>query len=76
MFCFKLIDFKVTLVGLPNPIMFQGGKQNSLPEYVRVVEVGPRDGLQNEPISVPTDVKVEFINRLSQSGLKAIEVTR
>lgn len=56
--------------------IFQGGKQNNLPEYVRVVEVGPRDGLQNEPISVPTDVKIEFINRLSQSGLRAIEVTR
>jgi len=42
---------------------------------VRIVEVGPRDGLQNEPSIVPTDVKVEFINKLSETGLKNIEVT-
>ena len=37
--------------------------------------MGPRDGLQNEPGIVPTDVKIEFINKLSKSGLKSIEVT-
>lgn len=42
---------------------------------VRIVEVGPRDGLQNEPVNIPTAVKIEFINRLSETGLKAIEVT-
>ncbi|KAF2886170.1 hypothetical protein ILUMI_20003 [Ignelater luminosus] len=42
---------------------------------VRIVEVGPRDGLQNETVIVPTDVKVEFINRLSETGLKTIEAT-
>lgn len=42
---------------------------------MRIVEVGPRDGLQNEPTVVPTDVKVEFINKLSDTGLKCIEVT-
>jgi hydroxymethylglutaryl-CoA lyase len=42
---------------------------------VRIVEVGPRDGLQNEPVHVPADVKVEFINKLSETGLQNIEVT-
>lgn len=42
---------------------------------VKVVEVGPRDGLQNEAKIVPTDVKVEFINMLSNTGLKVIETT-
>lgn len=40
---------------------------------VKVVEVGPRDGLQNEPKIVPTDVKIDFINRLSMTGLRVIE---
>nr|CAI5846874.1 unnamed protein product [Callosobruchus analis] len=44
-------------------------------EFVRVVEVGPRDGLQNEPINVPTEVKIEFINKLSETGLETVEVT-
>ncbi|XP_044256416.1 hydroxymethylglutaryl-CoA lyase, mitochondrial [Tribolium madens] len=43
--------------------------------FVKIVEVGPRDGLQNEPTHVPTDVKIEFINKLSESGLQSIEVT-
>uniref|UniRef100_F7E2H9 hydroxymethylglutaryl-CoA lyase n=1 Tax=Callithrix jacchus TaxID=9483 RepID=F7E2H9_CALJA len=46
-----------------------------LPEFVKIVEVGPRDGLQNEKVIVPTDTKIEFINRLSQTGLSVIEVT-
>ncbi len=44
-----------------------------LPEFVKIVEVGPRDGLQNEPVWVPTDTKVEFIRKLAQCGLTAIE---
>lgn len=42
---------------------------------IKLVEVGPRDGLQNEAKFVPTEVKIEFINRLSQTGLKYIETT-
>ncbi|HET9350513.1 MAG TPA: hydroxymethylglutaryl-CoA lyase, partial [Burkholderiales bacterium] len=38
-------------------------------DAVRIVEVGPRDGLQNEPGQVPTDVKVELIERLADAGL-------
>jgi hydroxymethylglutaryl-CoA lyase len=44
-------------------------------ENVRIVEVGPRDGLQNEPREVPTEVKVELIERLADAGLPAVEAT-
>ncbi|MCI0430911.1 MAG: hydroxymethylglutaryl-CoA lyase [Rhodospirillales bacterium] len=44
-----------------------------LPDRVRMVEVGPRDGLQNEPKTVPLEVKVELIDRLSATGLGVIE---
>ena len=43
-----------------------------LPPSVRLVEVGPRDGLQNERAMVPTDVKVTLIDRLTDAGLAAI----
>jgi hydroxymethylglutaryl-CoA lyase len=46
-----------------------------LPDRVRMVEVGPRDGLQNEPASVPTETKIALIDRLSATGLTAIEAT-
>ncbi|MGT2430857.1 hypothetical protein ACU4HD_23215 [Cupriavidus basilensis] len=45
----------------------------NLPHYVKVVEVGPRDGLQNEKPWMPTEVKVELINRLSDAGFVNIE---
>src|SRR5437868_2258862 len=44
-------------------------------QTVRIVEVGPRDGLQNEPKEVPTAVKVELIERLADAGLSAVEAT-
>jgi hydroxymethylglutaryl-CoA lyase len=43
--------------------------------HVKIVEVGPRDGLQNEKQLVPTEVKIELINRLAEAGLRAIEAT-
>jgi hydroxymethylglutaryl-CoA lyase len=46
-----------------------------LRDAVRIVEVGPRDGLQNEPGQVSTDVKVELIERLADAGLAAVEAT-
>lgn len=46
-----------------------------LPKFVKMVEVGPRDGLQNEPKIVPTAIKIDFINKLSQTGLSVIETT-
>jgi hydroxymethylglutaryl-CoA lyase len=47
----------------------------ALPKKVRIVEVGPRDGLQNEKAEVPTKVKLELIERLADAGLRAIEAT-
>ncbi|MGH8668265.1 MAG: hydroxymethylglutaryl-CoA lyase [Burkholderiales bacterium] len=47
----------------------------SVPDFVKIVEVGPRDGLQNEPGEVPTAVKVELIERLADAGLPAVEAT-
>ncbi len=46
-----------------------------LPGYVKIVEVGPRDGLQIERQFVPTEVKIELIDRLTATGLSAIEAT-
>jgi isopropylmalate/homocitrate/citramalate synthase len=47
----------------------------SYPQRVKVVEVGPRDGLQNESTPIDTDTKVEFINGLSDTGLSVIEAS-
>jgi hydroxymethylglutaryl-CoA lyase len=47
----------------------------NLPKKVKMVEVGPRDGLQNEARSVPTAVKIELIDRLADAGLPVIEAT-
>jgi hydroxymethylglutaryl-CoA lyase len=44
-------------------------------DFVRLVEVGPRDGLQNEKVEVPTEAKVELIERLAEAGLPAVEAT-
>lgn len=43
------------------------------PESVKIVEVGPRDGLQNEKEFVPTEVKVELVDRLSNAGFQNVE---
>ena len=47
----------------------------SIPHKVKLVDVGPRDGLQNEKQPVPAAVKIELTERLQQAGLKEIEVT-
>jgi hydroxymethylglutaryl-CoA lyase len=44
-------------------------------ETIKIVEVGPRDGLQNETATVPTEAKVAFVNALSQTGVGEIEVS-
>ncbi|CAN5559807.1 hydroxymethylglutaryl-CoA lyase [soil metagenome] len=46
-----------------------------LPSRVKLVDVGPRDGLQNEKQHVPAAVKIELVHRLQQAGLREIEVT-
>ncbi len=47
----------------------------TLPSRIKIVEVGPRDGLQNEKEPVPAAIKVELVHRLQDAGLKEIEVT-
>lgn len=47
----------------------------SLPSQVKLIDVGPRDGLQNEKQPVPAAVKIELVQRLQDAGLKEIEVT-
>ncbi|POO00506.1 2-isopropylmalate synthase [Trema orientale] len=47
----------------------------NIPEFVKIVEVGPRDGLQNEKHIIPTSAKVELIKMLVSSGLQVIEAT-
>ncbi len=47
----------------------------SLVRTVEIYEVGPRDGLQNESVIVPTEIKREFIERLVAAGLKSVEAT-
>jgi hydroxymethylglutaryl-CoA lyase len=47
----------------------------TLPSRVRLVDVGPRDGLQNEKQNIPADIKIELVDRLTAAGFAAIEVT-
>jgi hydroxymethylglutaryl-CoA lyase len=47
----------------------------ALPGQVKIVEVGPRDGLQNETRCVPTQIKIELIERLAAAGCRFIEAT-
>ena len=47
----------------------------TLPRSVRVVEVGPRDGLQNEKAIIPTEQKIQFISMLASAGLPVVEAT-
>ncbi|KAL3678000.1 hypothetical protein R1sor_020956 [Riccia sorocarpa] len=60
----------VTQIRRVKPKLLRG-----LPHFVKIVEVGPRDGLQNEKISVPTHIKVELIRRLVDAGLPVVEAT-
>ncbi|SFO72678.1 hydroxymethylglutaryl-CoA lyase [Geodermatophilus dictyosporus] len=46
-----------------------------LPARVEVYEVGPRDGLQNEAVALPVEVKAEFVRRLAAAGLRTVELT-
>ncbi|CAH9103146.1 unnamed protein product [Cuscuta epithymum] len=65
--------------GVSNRRSLNGGKRHmlfsSVPKYVKIVEVGPRDGLQNEKNTVPTSVKIELIRKLVSCGLPVVEVT-
>ena len=46
----------------------------SFPRYVKIVEVGPRDGLQNESVTVPAEIKVQLVEKLAAAGLSVVEV--
>ncbi len=48
---------------------------SSLPQTVRIREVGPRDGFQNEPEVIPTERKIELVDALARTGLQRLEVT-
>jgi hydroxymethylglutaryl-CoA lyase len=49
--------------------------QLKLPKKVTIIEVGPRDGLQNEKTFIPTEIKKQFINTLKSAGIKEMELT-
>jgi hydroxymethylglutaryl-CoA lyase len=50
-------------------------RSSHLPTSVRIVEVGPRDGLQNEKVLIPTEQKIQFIQMLAAAGLPVVEAT-
>ena len=49
--------------------------KSNIPARVKIIDVGPRDGLQNEKTPVPADIKIGLVQRLQDAGLKEIEVT-
>lgn len=51
----------------------QQPSQSAHDNHVRIVEVGPRDGLQNEKVSIPLHTKIELIERLAKTGVSTIE---
>lgn len=60
------------MIGSDEPSLDDRG---GLPHRVTIWEVGPRDGLQNEPVSLSVEVKLEFLERLVRAGLTTVEVT-
>jgi hydroxymethylglutaryl-CoA lyase len=60
---------------LSGMVEYGGAPLDGLPQRVTIREVGPRDGLQNESAVVPTEVKVEFIERLVDAGHRVVEAT-
>uniref|UniRef100_A0A8L2Q6E3 Hydroxymethylglutaryl-CoA lyase, mitochondrial n=1 Tax=Rattus norvegicus TaxID=10116 RepID=A0A8L2Q6E3_RAT len=67
--------FPQRLVGLASLRAASTSSMGTLPKRVKIVEVGPRDGLQNEKSIVPTPVKIKLIDMLSEAGLPVIEAT-
>lgn len=61
------------LRGLATATDANGHQQRSFDNYVKVVEVGPRDGLQNEKTTIPLATKLDLIQRLAKTGLATIE---
>lgn len=48
---------------------------SNIPSFVKIVEVGPRDGLQNEKVWIPTEQKIHFVQLLAEAGLPVVEAT-
>uniref|UniRef100_A0A8C9DLL0 Hydroxymethylglutaryl-CoA lyase, mitochondrial n=1 Tax=Prolemur simus TaxID=1328070 RepID=A0A8C9DLL0_PROSS len=63
------------LVGLASLRAVSTSSMGTFPNRVKIVEVGPRDGLQNEKNIVPTPVKIKLVDMLSEAGLPVIEAT-
>lgn len=63
------------LVGLASLRAVSTSSVGTFPKQVKIVEVGPRDGLQNEKNIVPTQVKIRLIDMLSEAGLPVVEAT-
>uniref|UniRef100_A0A8C8ZPJ9 Hydroxymethylglutaryl-CoA lyase, mitochondrial n=1 Tax=Prolemur simus TaxID=1328070 RepID=A0A8C8ZPJ9_PROSS len=59
----------------PRPPRVSTSSMGTFPNRVKIVEVGPRDGLQNEKNIVPTPVKIKLVDMLSEAGLPVIEAT-
>ncbi|MCC5697919.1 hypothetical protein LH612_32775, partial [Klebsiella pneumoniae] len=60
-------------LGLPMQVV--SPHPQDLPAEVTIWEVGPRDGLQNEPETVPLEVKLEFLQRVTDAGLAVVAAT-
>jgi len=60
-------------VCLSKRLLSRGWASAASPNYVNIMEVGPRDGLQNEKKAIPPATKIELINRLANAGLTRIE---
>lgn len=71
-FCSPSTDFQRKSISSPSK-KFE--VLTRFPKSVKIVEVGPRDGLQNEKMKVPTEVKVRLIELLSEAGLPVVEAT-
>ncbi|XP_026965568.1 hydroxymethylglutaryl-CoA lyase, mitochondrial isoform X6 [Sagmatias obliquidens] len=63
------------LVGLASLRAVSTSSVDTFPKQVKIVEVGPRDGLQNEKNIIPTPMKIKLIDMLSEAGLPVIEAT-
>ncbi|KAJ2397419.1 hypothetical protein GGI23_003545 [Coemansia sp. RSA 2559] len=71
-----LRGFSITRKSLKGTDNITSSSSKSSPQsYVKIVEVGPRDGLQNEKTLIPTETKVSLINRLADAGLPVVEAT-
>ncbi|KAJ2842056.1 hypothetical protein GGI22_007680, partial [Coemansia erecta] len=71
-----LRGFSTTRKSLKGIDSIASSSNKSSPQsYVKIVEVGPRDGLQNEKTLIPTETKVSLINRLADAGLPVVEAT-